>query len=48
VIFAPGSEFLVCDKKIINDKVHVWVREIRTGFGTNVVLWIDDHLFPEQ
>ena len=39
---------MVCKSKIIDDHHHVWLREIQTGFGANVVLWIDDNLFPDD
>ena len=32
----------------MNGKTHIWIREIHTGFGSNIVLWLDDHLFPEN
>ena len=26
----------------------VWLREIRTGLGENVVLWVDDEILPRE
>jgi hypothetical protein len=39
-----GCEFLVCDKKLntINNQWVISLREIKTGFSENVVLWIDN------
>ena len=46
VIFGMGTEFLICKRYQLGQQIHIFLREIRTGFGTNNVLWIDDELFP--
>ena len=48
VVFGMGTEFLVCKKEKVNHLWHIWLREIRTGFGTNSVLWVDDELFERN
>ena len=45
VIFGMGTEFLCCKSQFIGSQQHIYLREIRTGFGSNTVLWIDDDLF---
>lgn len=50
VIFGMGTEFMCINKIKIGNVTHIYLREIRTGFGTNNVLWVDDELFqsPNQ
>lgn len=48
VIFPTGTEFLCCKSEYLNGKQHIYLREIRTGFSTNTVLWVDDELFPKH
>lgn len=45
VLFGMGTEFLCCKTDQRGLQLHIYLREIRTGFGTNNVLWVDDELF---
>lgn len=45
VIFGMGTEFLCCKSQYYGNQQHIYLREIRTGFGSNTVLWVDDELF---
>jgi hypothetical protein len=47
ILFNPGCEFIVCKKEIIQGKTHIYIREIRTGFNKNTVLWVDDNIFSD-
>jgi len=47
VLFGMGTEFLCCKTDQRGNQLHVYLREIRTGFGTNNVLWVDDELFQQ-
>ena len=41
---------MVC-KKIFDEKdkkYHIYLREIKTGIGENVALWVDDDIFPKE
>lgn len=29
-------------------KHHIYLREIKTGIGENVALWVDDEIFPND
>jgi hypothetical protein len=29
-------------------KYHIYLREIKTGIGENVALWVDDDIFPKE
>lgn len=46
VLFGMGTEFLCCMTQYRGNQTHIYLREIRTGFGSNTVLWVDDELFP--
>ena len=50
LLFGIGCEFLVCRKEFnkFENNWHIWLREVRTGLGQNVILWIDDEIFPKQ
>jgi hypothetical protein len=26
----------------------IWLREVKTGLGENVVLWVDDEILPKE
>lgn len=41
-----GTEFLCCMTQYRGQQTHIYIREIRTGFGSNNVLWVDDELLP--
>ena len=35
-----GCEFLCCKKELKDGQHHIYLREIRTGFGSNIVIWV--------
>jgi hypothetical protein len=38
---------LVCKKFYGTDaKWHIYLREIKTGIGENIIMWVDDDIFP--
>jgi hypothetical protein len=38
---------LVCKKVFSQDgKWHIYLREIKTGIEENIVMWVDDDIFP--
>jgi len=44
ILFASGSEFLVCKRVEKDDKVCIFLREIKLGLNKNAVLWCDDKI----
>jgi hypothetical protein len=42
VLFAPGSQFLVCSKSMGNGIMEIYMREVVMGNQENMVLWIDE------
>ena len=48
ILLAPGTELLCCKKKIINGKLHIWFREIKSGLTDYSVIWVDDHLLDNS
>lgn len=48
ILFASGSEFLVCKREIIGEALHIYLREICLGFSKSVVLWCDDKLASNE
>ena len=26
----------------------IWLREVKTGLGENVILWVDDEILPKE
>jgi len=41
ILFPSGSEFMVCKRKQEGKILHVYLREIKTGIGEDVLLWCD-------
>jgi hypothetical protein len=41
---------MVCMKRFdeYDQKYHIYLREIKTGLGENVALWVDDEIFPKE
>lgn len=47
VLFGLNTEFLVCKKELLDDKWHIYLREIKTGIAQNVILWVDDEIIRD-
>ena len=46
-MFGLATEFLVCKKEfdLSDKKWHIYLREIKTGIGLNIAMWVDDEIF---
>lgn len=44
ILFASGSEFLVCKRTEDGDKINIYLREIKLGLNKNPILWCDDKI----
>ena len=44
VLFAPASQFMVCNIIHKQDKIYVSMREVNIGSEDKVMLWIQDNL----
>ena len=48
VLFPPGCNFIVEDKRIEGEKTHIYMKQIEVIFTENIVLWVGDHLSNED
>ena len=43
-LYSPFSHFLVFKKTVINNKTHVFMRQIEIGLYINNIVWVDDNI----
>ncbi len=48
VLFAPWCTFLVTKKEQIEDKAHIYLRQVELGTSKNTILWVDDKILDEN
>ena len=48
VLFPPGCNFIVEDKKVEGDKTHIYMKQVEVILTENIVLWIGDLVSNED
>lgn len=48
VLFPPGCNFIVEDKRIEGDKTHIYMKQVEVIFTENIVLWVGEHVSNED
>ena len=43
-LYSPFSHFLVFKKTVINNKTHIFMRQIEIGLYINNIVWVDDNI----
>lgn len=45
ILFPSGSQFLVCKREIVENQLHIYLRQVNLGLGHSIMFWADEKVF---